>query len=245
MKTPDPARKIIVALDVDEISRARALVEQLSGRVGAFKIGKQLFTRCGPAAVRMVHERGGRVFLDLKFHDIPATVALASREAARLGVFMFNVHAAGGSAMMRAAAEAARAAAVEFGCTAPVVLGVTVLTSLGEDDLRDLGIRTGVQETVVARARAATAAGLDGVVASPREIVPVKNACGGNFLVVTPGVRPAAAAIQDQKRVTTPAMALQSGADYLVIGRPVTAAPDPVAAVESIARELETAAHAP
>lgn len=244
METPDPARKIIVALDVDDILRARSLVDQLSGRVGAFKIGKQLFTRCGPAAVHMVHERGGRVFLDLKFHDIPATVALASREATRLGVFMFNVHAAGGAAMMHAAAEAARAGAAEFGCVAPVVLGVTVLTSLGENDLRELGIGTGVEETVVTRARAAAGAGLDGVVASPREIVPVKNACGENFLVVTPGVRPAEAATQDQKRVTTPVAAVRAGADYLVIGRLVTAAPDPVAAVESITRELETAAHA-
>lgn len=231
--------KIIAALDVDSLDRARELVECLSGTVGAFKIGKQLFTRCGPEAVTMVQEGGGRVFLDLKYHDIPTTVALAGCEAARLGVFMFNVHALGGSAMIAATVKAVRETAEQAGTPLPLVLAVTVLTSMGRTDLAEIGLHEPVAQMVVRLACMARDAGADGVVASPQEISLIKDACGPDFLVVTPGIRPASADLNDQKRAMTPAGAIAAGADFLVIGRPVTHAPDPRAAAMAIAAELE------
>ncbi len=234
-----PHEKIIVALDVETLEKARELVSCLTGAVGAFKIGKQLFTRCGPEAVAMVHAAGGRVFLDLKYHDIPTTVALAGCEAARMGVFMFNVHALGGSAMIAQTVKAVRGMAQNSGTPAPLILAVTVLTSMAQSDLAELGLRDPVEQVVVRLARLARAAGADGVVASPREIRLIKDACGPDFVVVTPGIRPASASLDDQKRAMTPAEALAAGADYLVIGRPVTHAPDPAAAARAIAAELE------
>ncbi len=236
----EASEKIIIALDVETLEQASELVGRLSGTVGAFKIGKQLFTRCGPEAVAMVHASGSRVFLDLKYHDIPTTVAKAGCEAARMGVFMFNVHALGGSAMIGATVKAVREMAHASGAQAPLILAVTVLTSMAQADLAEIGIREPVEQVVARLARLAQTAGADGVVASPREISLIKDACGPDFIVVTPGIRPAAAAQDDQKRTMTPAQACAAGADFMVIGRPVTHAPDPRAAALKIASELET-----
>lgn len=232
--------KIIIALDVEELDGARKLVLLLKDHVGAFKIGKQLFTRYGPEAVRMIHERGGKVFLDLKFHDIPTTVAKASREVTRLGVFMFNIHAMGGFDMMRQAVNAVHEMAFSLNCERPKVLAVTVLTSLGPEDLQRIGISADVEELVIRFARLGKDAGVDGVVASPREIGAIKKEYGSDFLVVTPGIRPMSSEGHDQKRTMTPGEAIQTGADYIVVGRPVTQAPDPLAVVKSIIDELVT-----
>jgi orotidine-5'-phosphate decarboxylase len=231
--------RIILALDVDELERARELAGLLKNDAGLFKIGKQLFTRYGPQAIAMVHSLGGDVFLDLKFHDIPHTVARAAEEAVRHGVFMFNVHASGGFEMMQQAVSAVQAKAAALNQRKPLVLAVTVLTSLSAADLSKLGINSPVEEQVVRLARLARSAGVDGVVASPHEIEMIKKECGRDFLVVTPGVRPAASATGDQKRVLTPGEALRKGADYIVVGRPVIGAPDPVAAVRDIINEIE------
>ena len=233
--------KIIVALDVETLEQAQKLVDCLSGTVGAFKIGKQLFTRCGPEAVAMVHAANGRVFLDLKYHDIPTTVAKAGCEAMRSGVFMFNVHALGGKTMIETTVKAVRAMAHAPGTPAPLILAVTVLTSMAEADLAEIGIHEPVEQVVVRLARLAQTAGADGVVASPREIRLIKEACGPDFVVVTPGIRPTSSAQDDQKRTMTPVQAVQAGADFMVIGRPITSAPDPRAAALAIAAELEAA----
>ena len=220
------------------------------------KIGNQLFTAAGPPAVERAHKRGARVFLDLKYHDIPNTVAAAVREATRLGVFMLNVHVAGGFAMMRAASEAATKAASDFGVARPIVLGVTVLTSLDRKALvDDLGVTASVEAHVLRLAERARAAGLDGCVASPREIGLLRGVLGRQWTIVTPGVRPDAATRNggtggpgeaprpndDQIRVATPGAAIRAGADYLVVGRPITAAPDPVAALRAIVDEIRSA----
>jgi orotidine-5'-phosphate decarboxylase len=231
--------RIFVALDVDTLDDARALLDRLEGAVTGVKIGSQLFTSAGPAAVELAIKRGHRVFLDLKFHDIPNTVAGAVRSATRLGVVMLNVHAAGGAAMMRAAAEAAGQAARDLGVPRPLCLAVTVLTSLDRRALeREVGVPTSVEAHVLALAERARDAGLDGCVASPQEIRRIKNALGARFAVVTPGIRPAASD-DDQKRVATPAAAVAAGADYLVIGRPITAAADPRAAAAAIVAAIE------
>lgn len=235
------SEKIIIALDVETLEQARALVTSLSGTVGAFKIGKQLYTRCGPEAVEMVHAAGERVFLDLKYHDIPTTVAKAGCEAARMGVFIFNLHALGGSAMISTTVKAVRELAAKTKSPAPLILAVTVLTSMSETDLAEIGIHEPVEQVVVGLARIAQAAGADGVVASPREIHLIKEACGPDFVVLTPGIRPAAAEQDDQKRTMTPSQAVRAGADFLVIGRPITQAPDPRAAALAIASELDAA----
>ena len=216
------------------------------------KIGNQLFTAAGPTAIERAHKRGARVFLDLKYHDIPNTVAGAVREATRLGVFMLNVHASGGVAMMRAAAEAATKAASDFAVARPIVLGVTVLTSLDRKALlHDLGVAASVESHVLRLAERAHAAGLDGCVASPREIALLRGALGPRWKIVTPGVRPGTTRVgeaggpgeaprpkDDQARVATPGAAIRAGADYLVVGRPITAAPDPVAAIRAIVEEI-------
>ncbi|HEX5816020.1 MAG TPA: orotidine-5'-phosphate decarboxylase [Methylomirabilota bacterium] len=237
--------RIFVALDVETLDDASALLDRLDGAVTGVKIGSQLFTAAGPAAVELVHKRGYRVFLDLKFHDIPNTVAGAVRGATRLGVFMLNVHASGGAAMMRAAAEAAAQAARDFGVARPVCLAVTVLTSLDRRALeRELGVPASVDAHVLRLADLAREVGLDGCVASPQEIGRIRLALGSRFAIVTPGIRPdggAPASSDDQKRVATPRMALAAGADYLVIGRPITGAPDPRAAAAAIVAELESA----
>jgi len=232
--------RIILALDVDGESQALSLVERLQSHVGLFKVGMQLYHSSGPEIIHKIHGLGGRVFLDLKFHDIPNTVGAVSRVVASLGCMMFNVHAAGGRSMMEAAARQAREEARRRGLVPARVLGVTVLTSLSQQQVnQELGIPGTVQDTVVKWAILARESGLDGVVASPQEISAIRRACGGDFLIVTPGVRPVWAEAQDQKRVTTPREAVDLGADYLVIGRPITAAPDPVAAAQRIISELE------
>jgi len=235
MTRNEARNKIIFALDVnglDEIDRYAGL---LSGRVGMFKIGKELFTACGRDAVTAVQRHNGGVFLDLKYHDIPNTVARAMLEAARLGVQLVNLHALGGFEMMETAAEAVRA---EFGDERPRLLAVTILTSSTAETLQRVGIDHPVDQMVVRLARLAREAGMDGVVASPHEIGLIRQACGPDFLIVTPGVRPSFAAHDDQKRVMTPGDAVSAGADYLVIGRPIARAEDPAIAVEMIVDEI-------
>ncbi|MGE0460546.1 MAG: orotidine-5'-phosphate decarboxylase [Vicinamibacterales bacterium] len=230
--------RILVALDVDSRAKALGLADTLRGAVAGYKIGKQLFTAEGPDIVRALASRGDRVFLDLKFHDIPNTVAGAVSSAVATGAWMINVHASGGSAMMRAAAEAATNAAAARGTARPLVIGVTVLTSMDEAALAEVGTSRPVMEQVVHLARLAKGAGLDGVVASPLEIAAIRAACGPDFVIVTPGIRPAGqAGRDDQARTLTPPEAVAAGATYLVIGRPITAAADPRAAAEAIAAE--------
>ncbi len=231
-------QRLIVALDVNTLDQARELVAELKDVAGMFKIGLELFCSHGPRAVDVVHEQGGRVFLDLKFHDIPNTVAGAARAATRMGVAMFNLHAAGGAEMMRAAVEAARQEAGSG--RAPLILAVTVLTSLGADALREeVGLARPPLEQVVFWADQARDCGLDGVVASPREISSIRRQCGDGFLIVTPGIRPAGSAQDDQQRVGAPGEALAAGASYLVVGRPITRAPDRRQAALNIIAEME------
>lgn len=230
--------RILVALDVDTRAKALALADTLRGAVAGYKIGKQLFTAEGPDIVRELAARGDRVFLDLKFHDIPNTVAGAVASAVSTGAWMINVHASGGSAMMRAAAKAGRDAATARGTARPLVIGVTVLTSMDEAALAEIGTTRPVMDQVVHLATLAQSAGLDGVVASPQEIAAIRARCGPDFAIVTPGIRPAGqAGTDDQARTLTPAQAVAAGATYLVIGRPITAAADPRAAALSIAAE--------
>jgi len=232
--------RILVAVDVESAKHALALADTLSGVVGGFKIGKQLFTAEGPAIVRALAERGDRVFLDLKFHDIPNTVGGAVESAAATGAWMINVHASGGRKMMQAAAVAASSAAARLGRERPVVIGVTVLTSLDEAQLRETGVAHALGDQVVLLARLAQDSGLDGVVASPQEITAIRAACGPDFLIVTPGIRPVSGQLarDDQARVMTPAEAVAAGASYLVIGRPITAAADPGAAAQQIVADV-------
>ena len=235
--TRDEARaRVIFALDVPTFAEAKHWVSVLSGHVGMFKVGKQLFTGHGPDIVRMVRNFGGDVFLDLKFHDIPNTVAMASVEAARLGARLINLHALGGYEMMAKTVETLDRGFA--GHERSRVLAVTILTSSTEETLREVGIEHPVGEMVVKLAMLAQKAGIDGVVASPREVPLIREACGAGFLVVTPGVRPAFAAADDQKRIMTPGEAIRAGADYLVIGRPISAAADPLAAAEAIVQEI-------
>jgi orotidine-5'-phosphate decarboxylase len=227
--------RLIVALDTPGLRAAEALVERLTGVVAHFKVGSALFTAAGPAAVEMVRRRGGRVFLDLKYHDIPATVAGAVEAAARLGVGLLTVHASGGAAMLRAAAEAARAA----GRDRPRIVAVTVLTSLDRAALqRELCVPVAVEGHAVHLAALAREAGCDGVVASPREAGRLRSLLGPGALIVTPGIRLAGGAADDQARTATPAMAVRAGADYLVVGRPITGAADPAAAAAAILAEV-------
>ena len=236
MTSEEARNKIIFALDVHGLDDIERWADTLAGKVGMFKVGKELFTSCGPAAVKAVQRMGGRVFLDLKYHDIPNTVASAMLEAARLGVQLANLHALGGAEMMEAAASAVRR---EFGDTQrPRLLAVTILTSSTVETLRQVGIEHSVQDMVVRLARLAKESGMDGVVASPLEIGLIREACGPDFLIVTPGVRPTFAAVDDQKRIMTPAEAVSSGADYLVIGRPIAKAANPAQAAERIAAEI-------
>lgn len=236
-------KRLIVALDVETAAEARRLFAALRDAAGMFKVGSQLFTAAGPGFVRELVDAGARVFLDLKFHDIPNTVAAASREAVRLGVALFNVHAAGGSEMMRRAAESTREEAARLGVTRPALIAVTVLTSMDAAALAETGVEADSVEAQVRRlARLADTCGLDGVVASPREIAPVRESVRrADFLVVTPGVRPKSAAHDDQKRVMTPAEAIRAGADFIVLGRALLNATDPARAASEIVREMEEA----
>jgi orotidine-5'-phosphate decarboxylase len=233
-----PTERIFAALDTTDLARAQALAQSLSGLVGGLKVGKEFFTAHGPEGVRAA-VGGEPLFLDLKFHDIPNTVAGAIRASIHLRPKIVNVHASGGPAMLQAAAEAAREAAEDAEVERPLVIAVTVLTSLDDADLEAVGQRGPAAEQVVRLARLAQDCGLDGVVCSPREIAPLRAACGPNFKLVVPGIRPAWAAAGDQKRITTPADAVTAGADFLVIGRPITGADDPAAAARRIAGELE------
>lgn len=232
--------KLIVALDVDNAQKARALVHTLRGMVGMFKVGSQLFTAVGPAVVREIIDSGERVFLDLKFHDIPNTVAAAGIEATRLGVSIFNVHAGGGSEMMRRTANSVAECASSAGLAPPLVIAVTVLTSADAGTLAELGYISNPAQLVPRLAMLAEASGLDGVVASPREVGIVRSTVKKpGFIVVTPGVRPMGADHFDQKRVMSPREAIVAGADYIVVGRPIIEARDPALAAQSIIDELE------
>lgn len=233
-------QKIIIPLDVDTPKKAVELVEILKDEVGAFKVGLELVNSAGLGIFDKIRAAGAeRIFYDCKFHDIPNTVAGASSAAARLDVWMFNVHCSGGFAMMKAAKDAAVETAEREGVTPPLVIGVTVLTSIDRDTLNnELRVSGTVVYQVVNLAKLAREAGLDGVVSSPHEIEAIRAACGPDFLIVTPGVRPAGGDIGDQKRVMTPAEAIRHGADYLVIGRPIIKAEDPRAAAREIAEGM-------
>ncbi len=231
--------KLIVALDVASADAGAHLAETLGERVGVFKIGSEAFSAEGPVLARYLLAQGRKVFLDLKFHDIPNTVRAAAREVAAMGVHMFNVHALGGRKMLEAALEGAREGAHLARRDKPLVLAVTVLTSLEARDLEELGIEGRPDQAVTRLAQLAQNSGLDGVVASPREIEAIRRVCGPGFVIVTPGIRPPAAASNDQSRIATPEAAIRAGADYLVVGRPITAAPDPAAAAQAIVTEIE------
>ncbi|RLB04882.1 MAG: orotidine-5'-phosphate decarboxylase [Deltaproteobacteria bacterium] len=231
---------VIFALDVGSWDEALRFVDELKEWVWGFKIGKELFTWLGPKVVEMVHERGGRVFLDLKYHDIPATVARASAMATRLGVAMFDLHTLGGLKMMSMAVEASHEVAQKEDLSPPKILGVTVLTSLGAAELRGLGVNRTLQEEVVLLAKLALKAGLDGVIASPQEIKPLREACGEDIVIVTPGVRPRGSLKNDHARAMSPKEALEAGADYLVIGRPIRDAPHPTEAARQILDEIRS-----
>ncbi|MGI6648091.1 MAG: orotidine-5'-phosphate decarboxylase [Bacillota bacterium] len=238
----DVKQRLIVALDVDTRTEAERLVEALEGQAGAFKVGMQLYNSEGPEIVRSLMQRGGKVFVDLKFHDIPNTVVQAGRVMTRLGVFMYNLHVAGGQEMMRQTVAATHEEAKAAGVNPPLVLGVTVLTSITPQQLREeIGVDRDLTEQVVKWAKLAQEAGLDGVVASPQEIQAIRQACGPEFLIVTPGVRPAGSQLNDQKRVMTPGEAIAAGASYLVVGRPITGAADPAAAAQAIVQEMDKA----
>jgi orotidine-5'-phosphate decarboxylase len=239
LRPASPEDRLIVALDVESLAAAERLLDRLDSTVRQFKVGSQLFAAAGPAAVQAVRKRGAEVFLDLKFHDIPNTVAAAAREAVRMGVMMFNVHASGGSAMMKAAVEATQDAAGQLKQRRPLVIAVTVLTSLDRLVLqRELGVASAVEGHVLHLCRLARAAGLDGVVVSPQEARAVRTQVGPDWVVVTPGVRPMDGDAGDQQRIATPAAAVRAGARYLVVGRPVIAAPDPAEAARAILREM-------
>ena len=264
------AEKIIVALDVETAAEAREIIAELRGEVGAFKIGLQLFTVSGASFVREIVADGIKLFLDVKFHDIPNTAAKASIEVARLGVWMFNVHAIGGGEMMRRTVESVREVCEKENLNQPKIIGVTVLTSSDQETLRETGVETEINTQVVNLARLAAKYNLDGVVASPHEINSIRQSVDkDNFLIVTPGIRSAKRKVQsakpegedqkqktkdqrpktkdqfatndDQKRVMTPGEAIAAGSDYLVIGRPITQSENKIAAVREILREIATA----
>ena len=224
---------IFVALDTPSLDQARVLAQSLKPFIGGVKLGLEFYGANGPDGVRAIVSAGAPVFLDVKLHDIPNTVTGAMKALAPLGTAIINVHASGGAAMMRAAAEAARS-----GDRRAKIIAVTVLTSLEDRDLPQIGVSDTALAQTVRLATLAKTSGLDGVVCSPHEIAAVRAACGAGFLIVTPGVRPAGGELGDQKRVMTPRQAVEAGADILVIGRPITAAPDPVQAARQIAAEL-------
>jgi len=230
----DARDRLIVALDFPNRQSAQNLVSALGNSVTTYKVGKQLFTAEGPPIVRELVAAGKKVFLDLKFHDIPNTVAGAVSAAAELGVSMLTVHASGGAKMLRAAAEAAASSRSK-----PLVLAVTVLTSLGDEDLAEIGVAGYAAEQVLRLAKLAQSAGCGGIVASPNEVAHLRRSLGPGLAIVTPGVRPAGAAAGDQARVATPRAAIEAGATYLVVGRPITGALDPAGAAEGILREIE------
>lgn len=233
--------KIIVALDVPTAGEAEEIIRELREEVGAFKIGLQLFTSAGASFVRKIVDQEVRIFLDVKFHDIPNTVAKASVEVARLGVWMFNVHAQGGGEMLRRTAGEVGEFCERENLKKPKIIGVTVLTSLAQADLKDVGVEKNLSEQVTDLARLVGENGLDGVVASTHEVKSIREKIpGGDFLIVTPGIRPEFALRDDQKRVMTPSEAVKAGADFLVIGRPITQAADKRSAVRQIIEEMNS-----
>ena len=234
--------KLIVALDVDSASRALDLFDELRDIAGMFKIGSQLFTTAGPDIVRQIISKGGRIFLDLKFHDIPNTVAAAGVEATRLGVSIFNVHASGGAEMLKRTTAAVNEVSVKEGLVKPKVIAVTLLTSIDQNTLARIGILDDPRSVVGSWSQLAADCGLDGVVASPQEIEIIRAAVDKpDFVIVTPGIRQAGDAADDQRRVRTAAEAIRAGADYLVVGRPILNAADPAAAVNRIVSEIDAA----
>lgn len=236
----DVTRKIIFALDVANLGEAKRFVKLLKDKVAFFKIGLELYTAYGPESIKVVQGEGGKVFLDLKFHDIPQTVSRAAAAAVKQGVAMLNVHAAGGLEMMQMTVESCRKTAQELHCSPPLILGVTILTSLDEGNLSQIGLSGPLKERVVSLAELAKSAGLNGVIASPQEISLIRQKCEPSFLIVTPGIRPAFSQVEkdDQKRMMTPKEAIAAGADFIVLGRPIRMAPDPVAAMEKVIAEI-------
>ena len=234
----DPKEKIIFALDVDHFSEAQRWVNLLKDHIGIFKVGKQLFTRAGPKVVDMIRKKDQKVFLDLKFHDIPNTVAKAGEEATKLEVAMFNLHALGGFDMMKKTVEASRETAKNLGISRPLILAVTILTSMDESVMKEVGIQGPILEEVGRLAFLSMKAGVDGVVASPHEIGIIREQCGEKFLIVTPGIRLPSEKKDDQKRTLSPKEAISAGADYLVIGRPIKEAKDPLEAVQKIIEDI-------
>ena len=233
-----PKERLIVALDVDTKEKALCLVEKLQNEVKIFKIGSELFISCGPDIVAAVRSRGCGIFLDLKFHDIPNTVAKSAVAAVRLGVSMLNVHALGGYDMMKKAAESVVMEAKALKVAKPKIIAVTVLTSMDENSLKKVGVNDNMEKQVLRLAKLAKDAGLDGVVASPSEIKLIRKELGEDFIIVTPGVRPEWAAVNDQKRIATPKEAVLNGATYIVVGRPITEAPDPLVAARKIQKDI-------
>ncbi len=231
--------RIIVALDVNTIEDLESLVDKLRPVVKIFKIGSELFTSCGIEAVDVVRRKGCKPFLDLKYHDIPNTVMKAARAATKQNVYMLTLHTIGGLAMMKKAVKAAREEAARLQTAAPLILGVTILTSLDKKDIQAIGIKGPLDEEVLRLVKLAEKAGLDGVVASAQEILAIRKAVEKDFLIVVPGIRPSWSQKSDQKRVATPKEAMDMGADYLVIGRPITAEEDPQAAAERIIEEIK------
>jgi orotidine-5'-phosphate decarboxylase len=234
----EPRERLIFALDVEHFSEAQELVGLLRGHVGLFKVGKQLFTHSGPKVIDMIRRKGERAFLDLKFHDIPHTVAKATEEVAKLSAAMLTIHSMGGYEMMKRAVESSRSVAKQLNIPKPLILAVTILTSMDETILKEVGIKAPLEQQVVRLATLAKRAGVHGVVASPWEIRLIRDHCGPHFLIVTPGVRPAFVAKDDQKRTLTPGEAIRAGADYIVVGRPVKDAVDPVKAADEIVEEI-------
>jgi orotidine-5'-phosphate decarboxylase len=230
--------KIIFALDVEHFHEAQHWVTLLKDRVGIFKVGKQLFTHSGPKIIDMVSQKGQKVFLDLKYHDIPNTVAKAGEEATKHQVAMFNLHALGGFEMMKKTVEASHAVSKNLNLPKPIILAVTILTSMDGETMKEVGIQGPVAEEVGRLASLAQKAGMDGVVASPQEIRIIRERCGGKFLIVTPGIRHPSDKKDDQKRTLTPREAIDAGADYLVIGRPIKEAKDPIEAVQKIVEDI-------
>ena len=230
----DPKSRLIVALDVPDRASALKCVDRLSGRVGYFKLGLEIFTAEGPRLVEEIRSRGERIFLDLKLHDIPNTVAGAVRSACRLGVDMLTVHASGGAAMLRAAVEEARNASNQ-----PLILAVTALTSLSDDDAAQMGVGQKIEQWVEKLAQTAYGAGVRGLVASSKELPMLRKKFGNEIRLIIPGIRPAGAAMQDQSRAATPGEAIRSGADYIVVGRPILQAADPTAAADAIVTEIQ------
>lgn len=231
--------RLIVALDVADIEACKNLVDRLYPTVKIFKIGSQLFTACGSEAINMIRLKGAKIFLDLKFHDIPSVVAKAVGAVTNLGIFMLNLHAIGGLDMMKEALKSSKEVSERLKISRPLILGVTVLTSMDKEDLKDLGIKKDLKEQALFLAELTGKAGLDGVVASADEMVSIKKKLGEDFLIVTPGIRPEWAKKGDQKRIATPKEAFDKGADYIVIGRPIIEAEDPKAATERIIGEIE------